>query len=107
MYGLLNDLIVPAVQSSDTALREEGIHCLGLCCLLDKALTQHNISLFIHVISNGHEEIMKKALTVLFDVMIKFGVQALGTQTPNAVRFLSCCFVTPQLTFFFLLLLDK
>ena len=64
MYGLLNDLIVPAVQNADTLLRQEGLHCLGLCCTLDKRLAQHNITLFITCIKHGHEDLVKKAVRV-------------------------------------------
>jgi condensin complex subunit 3 len=32
----LNNLIVPAVRSHEAPIRERGLLCLGLCCLLDK-----------------------------------------------------------------------
>lgn len=60
----MNDLIVPAVQNSDTTLREIGLHCLGLCCTLDRELAQHNTALFIHCIKCGHDELKIKALMV-------------------------------------------
>jgi condensin complex subunit 3 len=66
LYGLLNDLIVPAVQDGDSLLRQEGLHCLGLCCTLDKGLAQHNVALFINCIKNGHEVLVKKAVRVSF-----------------------------------------
>ncbi|KAI9245790.1 nuclear condensing complex subunit [Helicostylum pulchrum] len=84
LYGLLNDLIVPAVQNSDVVLREEGLHCLGLCCTLDKTLAQHNVALFIQCIKNGHEGILKKAIVVLFDLMMTYGVQNLTVQIQNS-----------------------
>jgi len=64
LYGLLNDLIVPAVQDGDSLLRQEGLHCLGLCCTLDKGLAQHNVALFINCIKNGHEVLVKIAVRV-------------------------------------------
>jgi condensin complex subunit 3 len=66
LYGLLNDLIAPAVQNSsaDTVVRQEGLHCLGLCCTLDKRLAQHNITLFITCIKQGHEDLVVKAVRV-------------------------------------------
>ncbi|KAI8066111.1 nuclear condensing complex subunit [Thamnidium elegans] len=84
LYGLLNDLIVPAVQNSDVVLREEGLHCLGLCCTLDKTLAQHNVALFIQCIKNGHEGILKKAIVVLFDLMMTYGVQNLTVQIESS-----------------------
>lgn len=79
----MNDLIVPAVQNSDAVLREEGLHCLGLCCTLDKGLAQYNIALFIQCIKSGHEEILKKAIMILFDLMMTYGVQNLTAQVSN------------------------
>lgn len=32
----LNNLVVPAVRSHEAPIRERGLTCLGLCCLLDK-----------------------------------------------------------------------
>lgn len=32
----LNNLVVPAVRSHEAPIRERGLMCLGLCCLLDK-----------------------------------------------------------------------
>ncbi|KAG2178793.1 hypothetical protein INT43_001639 [Umbelopsis isabellina] len=78
MYGLLNELIIPSVQSKEVILREEGLHCLGLCCYLDKALGLHNVPLFIHCIKNGHEELQQKALMILFDVLMCFGYNSVA-----------------------------
>ncbi|RCH82003.1 hypothetical protein CU098_005489, partial [Rhizopus stolonifer] len=75
LYGLLNDLIVPAVQNADTNLRGIGLHCLGLCCTLDRELAQHNISLFIHCIKCGHDELKIRALMILFDLIMTYGLQ--------------------------------
>ncbi|RCH85069.1 hypothetical protein CU098_007752 [Rhizopus stolonifer] len=77
LYGLLNDLIVPAVQSGDHLLREEGLHCLGLCCMLDKHLAQHNIKLFITCIKHGHEDLVKKAIKVFGDILLMYGVETM------------------------------
>jgi condensin complex subunit 3 len=35
-HGLLPDLIIPAVQNTEEpALRDQGLICLGLCCMID------------------------------------------------------------------------
>lgn len=34
LEGILRELIVPAVTRKDMALREKGLVCLGLCCLI-------------------------------------------------------------------------
>ena len=36
LVTMLNNLIVPAVRSHEAPIRERGLFCLGLCCLLDK-----------------------------------------------------------------------
>lgn len=36
LVTMLNNLVVPAVRSHEAPIRERGIECLGLCCLLDK-----------------------------------------------------------------------
>jgi condensin complex subunit 3 len=36
LVTMLNNLIVPAVRSHEAPIRERGLLCLGLCCLLDK-----------------------------------------------------------------------
>lgn len=36
LVTMLNNLVVPAVRSQEAPIRERGILCLGLCCLLDK-----------------------------------------------------------------------
>ena len=36
LVTMLNNLVVPAVRSQEAPIRERGLVCLGLCCLLDK-----------------------------------------------------------------------
>ena len=36
LVTMLNNLVVPAVRSHEAPIRERGLRCLGLCCLLDK-----------------------------------------------------------------------
>ena len=36
LVTMLNNLVVPAVRSHEAPIRERGLFCLGLCCLLDK-----------------------------------------------------------------------
>lgn len=36
LVTMLNNLVVPAVRSREAPIRERGLLCLGLCCLLDK-----------------------------------------------------------------------
>ena len=34
LEGVLSELIVPAVRNKEQYLREKGLICLGLCCLI-------------------------------------------------------------------------
>ena len=36
LVAMLNNLVVPAVRSQEAPIRERGLLCMGLCCLLDK-----------------------------------------------------------------------
>lgn len=36
LVTMLNNLVIPAVRSHEAPIRERGLLCLGLCCLLDK-----------------------------------------------------------------------
>ena len=36
LVTMLNNLVVPAVRSQEAPIRERGLICLGLCCLLSK-----------------------------------------------------------------------
>ena len=44
LVTMLNNLVVPAVKSHEAPIRERGLLCLGLCCLLDKVC----VNLCIH-----------------------------------------------------------
>ncbi|ORY04342.1 hypothetical protein K493DRAFT_253568 [Basidiobolus meristosporus CBS 931.73] len=77
MYGLLNELIIPATQSSEDILKETAIRCLGLCCLLDKNLAAENFQVFIHCVLEGHIELQEQALMIIFDLIMLFGIGSL------------------------------
>lgn len=66
---MLNNLIVPAVRSHEAPIRERGLLCLGLCCLLDRKLADENLTLFLHCFSKGHEALQVTALQILTDIL--------------------------------------
>lgn len=41
LVTMLNNLVVPAVRSQEAPIRERGLLCLGLCCLLGKVSRTH------------------------------------------------------------------
>ncbi|KAJ5803772.1 uncharacterized protein N7518_000075 [Penicillium psychrosexuale] len=69
LVTMLNNLVVPAVRSHEAPIRERGLLCLGLCCLLDKNLAEENMTLFIHCYSKGHEALQVTALQILCDMI--------------------------------------
>jgi condensin complex subunit 3 len=66
---MLNNLVIPAVRSHEAPIRERGLHCLGLCCLLDKTLAEENITIFLHCFTKGHPALQVTALQILSDVL--------------------------------------
>jgi condensin complex subunit 3 len=69
LVTMLNNLVVPAVRSHEAPIRERGLVCLGLCCLLDRSLAEENITLFIHCFSKGHENLQITSLQILCDII--------------------------------------
>ncbi|CAG8494900.1 11036_t:CDS:10 [Ambispora leptoticha] len=78
VYGLLNDLVAPSVQSHEPLIREMGVQCLGLSCLLDQTLARENLLLFIHCAKHGNESLKAKSLMVIFDILMAFGYTNMG-----------------------------
>lgn len=84
LVTMLNGLVVPAVRSHDAPVREAGLRCLGLSCLLDRQLTETNLGLFIHVFNRGHEKIQVEALYIISDILLIHGSALLLSENCNA-----------------------
>ena len=69
LVTMLNNLVVPAVRSHEAPIRERGLLCLGLCCLLDKSLADENLTLFLHCFNKGHDTLQLTAIHILADVL--------------------------------------
>ncbi|CAB5130028.1 unnamed protein product [Rhizophagus irregularis] len=72
MYGILNEFILPNLQSPEPMLHELSIHCLGLSCLLDQRLTDDKFGLFIYCAGLTNPELQNKALMVIFDIVMMY-----------------------------------
>lgn len=70
LVTMLNNLVVPAVRSHEAPIRERGLLCLGLCCLLDKNLADENLTLFLHCFNKGHDALQFTAIHILADILI-------------------------------------
>lgn len=69
LVTMLNNLVVPAVRSQEAPIRERGLLCLGLCCLLDKNLADENLTLFLHCFTKGHEQLQVIAIQIIGDIL--------------------------------------
>jgi condensin complex subunit 3 len=67
---MLNSLIIPAVQSHEAPVRERGLRCMGLCCLLSKNLSEENLVLFLHCFNKGHEALQEIAIQIISDILV-------------------------------------
>ena len=70
---MLNNLVIPAVRSYENPLRERGVLCLGLCCMLEPRLAEENTPVFIHCLINGHEGLKVMSMQILCDVILSHG----------------------------------
>ncbi|PUU77631.1 nuclear condensing complex subunit [Tuber borchii] len=73
LVTMLNGLVVPAVRSHEAPVRERGLRCLGLSCLLDKTLAEENLTLFAHCFNKGHEALQIEALHIMSDILVTHG----------------------------------
>ena len=69
LVTMLNNLVVPAVRSHEAPIRERGLLCLGLCCLLDKNLADENLTLFLHCFQKGNDALQVTAIHILADIL--------------------------------------
>jgi len=73
LVSMLNGLVVPAVRSHEAIIRELGLRCLGLSCLLDRNLAEENLTLFAHCFNKGHEALQIEALRIISDMLMVHG----------------------------------
>ena len=70
---MFDNLVIPAVRSHEALIRERGVQCLGLCCLLEPKLADENMRLFTHLLKKGHETLQVTALQILCDILLARG----------------------------------
>ncbi|KAK9462936.1 nuclear condensing complex subunit [Lipomyces oligophaga] len=80
LSSMLDTLVRPAVRSHEAPIRERGLHCLGLFCLLDKDLARDNIFVFLHCYNKGHESLKTEALHVITDILLSHGEEILEAE---------------------------
>ncbi|KAG8685161.1 hypothetical protein FRC08_013267, partial [Ceratobasidium sp. 394] len=70
LHGLVPQLIIPSIRGKDPQLRERGLICLGLCCLIDKNMALASHQLFVNQVHTAGFELKKKVLPILYDLMM-------------------------------------
>jgi len=70
---MLDNLVIPAVRSHEAPIRERGLLCLGLCCLLEPTLAQENRNLFVHCLTRGNESLQVTSIQILCDILLSTG----------------------------------
>ncbi|KAG0668341.1 chromosome condensation complex Condensin, subunit G [Maudiozyma exigua] len=75
--SLIDTLITPAVRNSESNIRELGVKCLGLCCLLDKQLATTSMYILGMCISKGNASLKYIALQVIVDIFSVHGTSVL------------------------------
>ncbi|KAG0233361.1 nuclear condensing complex subunit [Mortierella sp. GBAus27b] len=80
VYGLLNELVIPALARNEEPMQELGLHCLGLICVLDRNLAQNNMELFLTCIfaENASKQLQLLSLKIVFDLILTFGMTAMS-----------------------------
>ncbi|KAL6247949.1 chromosome condensation complex Condensin, subunit G [Rhinocladiella similis] len=82
---MFDNLVIPAVRSHEVLIRERGVQCLGLCCLLEPKLADENMRLFTHLLKKGHETLQVMALQILCDILMARGPPS-ASQSQNTVE---------------------
>jgi condensin complex subunit 3 len=74
-YGLLNEIIIPAVNSNLVLIQTHGLECLGLLCSLERtpSICLQYIDLFFDFFKLGSQHAKLSSLKILFDVFLLFG----------------------------------
>lgn len=81
-HGLLPDLIIPAVRNrEEPALRDQGLVCLGLCCMIDEKMAANSFGLFIQQLSAADDELKVKVVQVIFDLLMVHDIETLVAKT--------------------------
>ncbi|KAF8548053.1 hypothetical protein OG21DRAFT_814500 [Imleria badia] len=70
LEGILGELIVPAVKRKELALREKGLVCLGLCCLIARRMALNSFQLFLSQVQSSPEILKIRVLHIVFDMLM-------------------------------------
>ncbi|ODV58112.1 condensin subunit YCG1 ASCRUDRAFT_78219 [Ascoidea rubescens DSM 1968] len=78
--SLLDSIVTTSIRSQNKILREIGIHCLGLGCLLDKQLTIGQLRFFGLCCAKAPEKLQIICLKIIFDILATHGTSVLDIE---------------------------
>lgn len=70
--GLLQAIIIPAVQHRHVEVRAIGLKCFGLYCLLDMDMAANNLLVFVQAASRDKDAVKLVAAQTLFDFLSRY-----------------------------------
>lgn len=77
LTSLLDTLVIPSIRSRNANIREGGLKCLGLCCLISKKLAAENLLLFGQCFAQGDEQMKELMLKIFTDILMIHGKEIL------------------------------
>ncbi|KAL1410056.1 chromosome condensation complex Condensin, subunit G [Vanrija albida] len=83
-HGLLHDVIIPAVRNKEElALRDQGLICLGLCCMIDQSMATDTFVLFMQQMNAAGEddELRGKVMKIVLDLLMVHDIGTLVAKT--------------------------
>lgn len=75
LSSLIDTLITPAVRNAQPEIRELGVRCMGLCCLLDLQLATESMYILGMCVSKGNASLKHIALQVIVDIFSVHGTR--------------------------------
>lgn len=85
LAGLLQSVILPAIQHPSPDVRNAAVKCLGLFCLLSKEEARTHLLLFVQIVKNDRDLIKLATMKVMFDLLLVFGNSLLDGQEMDNV----------------------
>jgi len=98
LEGILGELIVPAVKRKELVLREKGLVCLGLCCLIARRMALNSFQLFLSQVQTAPEVLKLRVLQVVFDVLMVHEGDFLANASVGVRHFHYLCLFPCELT---------
>lgn len=80
LTALYESLVIPSVRNREAPVRERGVRCLGLCCLLSSQLASENMLLFGQCYTQGHESLKLESIRIITDILMIHGTSVLDTE---------------------------